>query len=100
MPAFTSIIAGISAASGLMGVSDARKAEKRQAANQKQQATTARERAALEAQGTATERADVVLGATPTGATTAAIKKKLLGSGSSNTKVGGLFGSGTNIGGL
>jgi hypothetical protein len=97
MVAFSSIIMGISALSGIKANQDAKKAARQQADAQRQQATTARERAALEAQGRSTERTDVVLGSMDSTAGTAAAagKPKKIG-----TPVGGILGSGTNIGGL
>jgi hypothetical protein len=97
MPAFTSLIMGVSALSGIKANRDAKKAAKQQASEQRQQATTARERAALEAQGLSTERTDVVLGSMNSTAGTAAAAGKPKKTG---TPVGGILGSGTNIGGL
>jgi hypothetical protein len=101
MPITSTIIAGISAAAGIGANRQAKKAAGQQASAQRQQDTTAKERAALAAQGRSTDRADVVLGATPTVSPRAAAKKKkLAGTPSAGTKVGGLMDGGSNIGGL
>lgn len=99
MPAFTTIFAGISALSGLKGVSDAKSARNKQDAANRKQATVAKEAAALGAQAQEQAGADVSLG-------TSYADDKLLKADATKkvskkgTKIGGLMGSPTNIGGL
>ena len=99
MPAFTSIMLGISALSGVAGVSNAKKAANQQAAAQKKQLTAAQEAASLEAQDPQAAGADVVLG---TGSAADKLLKKdstakVKSAGASG--VAGLSGA-SNIGGL
>lgn len=115
MPAFTSIIAGVSALSGIASNVASNKAGKQAEAEQKRQqeqqkrdlaasraaATKANERDKLSAQDKSKEFAEVELGSKSTeSAKVADKKKKAKESTSAGTKVGGLLGGGSNIGGL
>ena len=103
MPAFTSILLGVSALSGVAGVSNAKKQADRQAAAQDRQSkaarTAAQEAASLESQDQGGQTADVVLG-------TATDADKLLKKNSTGkTRVAGASGvaglsGASNIGGL
>jgi hypothetical protein len=103
MPAFTTIFAGISALAGVQGVSDAKSAQKQQAAANKKQAADAKtlqlEAGKLESQDQGLGAADITLGTSKSDDDL--LKKNALSkkSGAGNS-VGGLSGSATNIGGL
>lgn len=101
MTAFTSIMAGLSALSGAVGVADAREAKDEQKERNRAQLTKANQLSALEAQVRGVD-AEVILGAAnPSDALLAAedlLKKK---SSVKSKRPGGLAAaSATNIGGL
>ncbi len=101
MTAFTSIMAGLSALSGAVGVADAREAKDDQKERNQAQLTKANQLSALEAQARGVD-AEVVLGAVnPSDSLLAAedlLKKK---PAAKSKRPGGLAASSaTNIGGL
>jgi hypothetical protein len=111
MPAFTSIMLGVSALAGVAGVSNAQKAAKAQAARQKAQSaaakTKAREAGALESQDAGDLTANTVLGSGDDAVSStlkpAALKdleKQALDKAGVGSKVGGLGKSKAKIGGL